>query len=241
MEAMSVPALLPSKASERARVLFVLAVVLTAVIPHVPYGIYVAWPLILLSTLAHELGHGFTALAVGGRFESFRMWPDGSGVAAWGGVDDRLRIAIVAAGGLVGPAFTAMAFFVLGKRGRGARACLLFGGVLLLAVELLLVRNPFGLVFVGAVALASLVIAVKAPEWLAQGALVFVATELALSVFTRADYLFTATAHTAGGTMPSDVEQMAQALFLPFFVWGALCGLVSLLALAVGVRIYLRQ
>ena len=238
---MSAPALLPAKASERARVLFLIAVVATAVIPHVPYGVYVAWPLVLLSTLAHELGHGFTALVVGGQFQSFRMWPDGSGVAAWGGVDDRLRLAIVAAGGLVGPAFTAMAFFVLGRKARGARVCLALVGLLLLAVELLLVRNPFGMVFVGVVAAAALLIAVKAPEWLAQASLVFVATELALSVFTRADYLFTATAHTAGGTMPSDVEQMAQALFLPFFVWGALCGLVSLFALLVGLRIYLRQ
>src|SRR3954466_10016674 len=150
---MAVPAILPSKASERARVLFLIAVVATAVIPHVPYGVYVAWPLVLLSTLAHELGHGFTALVVGGKFLSFKMWPDGSGVAAWGGVDDRLRVGIVAAGGLVGPALTAMAFFVLGRRSRGARTCLLLTGLLLLAVELLLVRNPFGMVFVGVVSL----------------------------------------------------------------------------------------
>ena len=39
----------------------------------VPYGRYVAYPLLLLSTFAHEMGHGLTALVMGGTFESLVM------------------------------------------------------------------------------------------------------------------------------------------------------------------------
>ena len=33
------------------------------------------------ATYAHEMGHGLTAVIVGGEFEYFKMWADGSGVA----------------------------------------------------------------------------------------------------------------------------------------------------------------
>jgi hypothetical protein len=225
----------------RARLLFAATVVVTAALPHVPFGPVIGWPLLLLSTLAHELGHGFTALIVGGNFESFRMWSDGSGVASWGGQPGRLQQALVSAGGLVGPAIAAAVFLVLGRRPRMARVCLALVAVVLLTVEVLLVRNVFGLFFVGATALAALAIARFAPPWLAQGALVFVAVQLALSVFTRADYLFTPTAVTSGGTMPSDVQQMADALFLPYWFWGAICGAFSVAVLLLGAKLFLTR
>ena len=47
----------------------------------IPFGSTISYPLLMLSTLVHEMGHGLTALAVGGRFDSFQMWSNGSGVA----------------------------------------------------------------------------------------------------------------------------------------------------------------
>ena len=80
----------------------------------VPYGRTVAYPLILLSTMAHELGHGVAAILVGASFERFVMHADGSGVAMWSGNVGRFARATIAAGGLVGPAFIAALGFVLG-------------------------------------------------------------------------------------------------------------------------------
>jgi hypothetical protein len=40
--------------------------------------------------------------------------------------------------------------------------------------------------------------------------------------------------------MPSDVSVMAQALFLPYWFWGAACGAISLLFLWTGARAYFR-
>jgi membrane-associated phospholipid phosphatase len=68
---------------------------------------------------------------------------------------------------------------------------------------------------------------------------VFLAVQLALSVFSRGDYLFTDVARTGEGTFPSDVANMSSALFLPYWFWGALCGAFSVAVLALGLRAYL--
>ena len=63
------------------------------------------------------------------------------------------------------------------------------------------------------------------------------AVQLSLSVFSRADYLFTETA----GAGPSDVAQMADALFLPYWFWGIVCGAISGLVLLSGIRTFSRS
>src|SRR5690606_22193015 len=80
-----------------------------------------------------------------------------------------------------------------------------------------------------------LLVAMKAGELVSQGAVAFLATQLALSVFSRGDYLFTDVAVTGEGDHPSGVSHMAEALLLPYWVWGAGGGLVSLLVWLVGL------
>ena len=104
----------------------------------------------------------------------------------------------------------------------------------------LVVRNLFGVFFVVALAAVLLLIVKFGNAWLARFGLVFLAVQLALSVFSRGDYLFTDVANTSAGPMPSDVAQMANALLLPYWFWGALCGVVSIAVLALGLVLYLR-
>ncbi len=240
---MGVEGATPANAADRttreARVVFLVSGAATVALWATPFAGTIGWPLMLLSTVAHEMGHGLAAVLVGGRFESFRVWPDGSGVAMTAVADTALSRALVSAGGLVGPALIAMAFFVLGRRPAFARAAVVVLGIALLVIDVLLVRNLFGAAFIGALGVGFLAIAWKAPS-LSQLALVFVAVQLALSVFSRGDYLFTDVAQTAGGTMPSDVAQMASALVLPYWVWGLACGAVSIVALLVGMATLLR-
>jgi hypothetical protein len=230
-----------AKAAERTRLVLVVCALVTFALYRFPEGRYLAYPLMLISTLAHELGHGLTAVLVGGRFVRFEMWADGSGVATWGGSGGRLELAIVAAGGLVGPAFVAALAFAAGRRPRGARRALLFCAFGLGLTLLLVVRNLFGVLFVGMLLLFCLLVGLKASDDIAQLSLVFLALQLALSVFSRGDYLFTPTAQTAAGPMPSDVGQMANALLLPFWFWGGVCGLFSVAVLAFGLWVYWRS
>lgn len=224
-----------SRAAWRA---LLLATGLTLLLYLIPGGRWIIWPLLLISTVVHELGHGLVALAVGGQFHSLQIWPDASGMAQYSGPFSRVSQAAVAAGGLLGPAVVAGLLFICGPHLRACRIVLgVSAGILALAC-LLWVSNLFGWLFVAALALLLLFAALKAPDGWTQFITVFLAVQLALSVFARADYLFTGTAVTAAGTMPSDVGQIAQALWLPYLVWGALIALASLLVLAFGLRRY---
>jgi hypothetical protein len=224
----------PSDAEvRRTRAILIISIVVTVALYAIPYGRYVAYPLMLLSTLAHEMGHGIAALVAGAEFHSFKMWPNGSGVAmTTAHANGRLAAAFTSAGGLVGPSLVAAIFFGLGRNPRLSRITLLVMGFLLLLLEVAVVRNPFGWLF--------LFTAAKAPAWISQVSLVFVAVQLALSVFSRGDYLFMKEAETAQGKMPSDVSVMAEALFLPYWFWGALCGVFSIAVLVLGLLFFLR-
>lgn len=218
----------------RARTLLIVSVLLTLGLYLVPYGQYVAYPLLLISTLVHELGHGVAALLMGADFERFVMYADGSGMAQWRGHVGNAGRAFISAGGLVGPAVGAAIFFVAARRASTARYTLAaFGGLLLIA-EIAVVRNQFGLLFVGVLAATCLAVALRGGVQLTQLVLVFLAVQLSLSVYSRGDYLFTKNAVTAEGVMPSDVQHMAEALLLPYWFWGALCGAFSLAVVVFG-------
>lgn len=203
----------------------------------IPYGRYAAYPLLLISTLVHELGHGLAALLVGGSFHRLEIWPDGSGAAHWSGRVGAVRQAMVAAGGLVGPAIAAAVGFAVGRSAKGARVLWYALAAGLALALLLVVRNLFGFVFVAALAALAAFIAARVRAAWAQLLLVFFSVQLALSVFSRADYLFTKVAQTGRGPMPSDAAQIANALIGPYWFWGALCGAVSLAALGLGVAL----
>lgn len=216
------------------------AAALTLALYFIPYGRYLLWPLLLFSTLMHELGHGLMALVMGGRFASLQMWPNGSGLASHAGHYNALEQAAIAAGGLLGPAVAALFMFLGARRRRSAQAALLLLSLLLLAAAVLWVRNIFGLLYVAVTAGLLLWLAVRGSAAAAQMATVFLAIQLSLSVFARSDYLFTAKAQTGGGTLPSDVAHIAQALWLPYWFWGGLIAALSLLLLWVGTRAFLR-
>ena len=226
---------------EKARLALGASVLTTFLLYLIPGGRYIIYPLLLLSTLAHELGHGVTAVLVGGRFDRFEMWADGSGVAYWAGAEGRFDLALVAMGGLVGPAVVAGLGFLWGRTARGARTTLLAGSVFLVVALVLVVRNLFGALFVLLLAVLCAVVARRASQEMAQLVLLFLAVQLALSVYSRGSYLFTPVALTAEGAMPSDVAQIEAALWLPYWFWGALCGAFSLAVVGWGLRAFWRS
>ena len=223
----------------RAPRIFAASVLITALLYVVPYGRTIAWPLVLVSTLAHELAHGLTAALLGGHFHSLRIQSDASGVALWSGAFGRIATGIVAGAGLLGPAIAAFVLLAVGRNQRRAQASLGIIGTGLCVIALVLVRNPFGLVFTLLLGSVLLLVALRVPR-ASQTVVVLLAVQLALSVFSRSDYLFTRTALTPAGPMPSDVAVMAAALFLPYWFWGAACGVLSVILLLLGVKLFFR-
>src|SRR5262245_35106628 len=218
----------------------VASAVTTGLLYALPYGRTIAWPLVLLSTLAHELGHGIAAALLGGRFQSLVIYADASGMAQSTGAFGRIATAAVAGAGLIGPAVAAFLLLAFGRKERRAPMLLLCVGAALVAVALLVVRNLFGFWLVALVGASLLFVATRAVS-LAQTVIVLLAVQLGLSVFSRGDYLFMRTASTAAGPAPSDVAVMAGALFLPYWFWGVVCGSLSIAFLFWGIRIFFRR
>ncbi|MGZ3455688.1 MAG: M50 family metallopeptidase [Polyangiales bacterium] len=224
----------------RSGLVLLLSIAATVLLYVVPYGHVVAYPLMLVSTLVHELGHGIAGVIVGGKFDSFEMWSTGAGLAHVVGYDGRFARAFVSAGGLCGPAVAAAIGFAMARGPRRSKWMLGVLGALLLFADLWIVRSVFGWIFVTAFAALLLFLALRASAHVSQLALMFLSVQLSLSVFSRGDYLFTSVAHTGAGTFPSDVANMSDALFLPFWFWGAVCGAFSILVLGFGAWLFLR-
>lgn len=226
--------------SSRAKKIVLITVGATFLLYWIPFGRLIVYPLMLLSTLVHELGHGVTAAVLGANFTSFSMSPDGSGVAHHGGATSSIGSALISAGGLVGPACAAMIGFIAARREQAARAFLGILALGLVAAEILVIDNAFTLIFVGLVIAGLGYAAIQKDAGRAQIVLIFLSFQLALSVFSRGDYLFTDKAETSVGTLPSDTAQMANALGGHYWLWGLGVGLFSVLCLALGLWVLLR-
>ena len=219
----------------KARIILVVSIVVTLLLYVVPYGYYVAYPLLLISTVVHEMGHGVAAWIVGGEFRELHIMKDTSGYAITATHGDFAN-AMVLGGGLIGPAVGAAVSFVMARRATTARICLVLIGAILTIMEIAVVRNGFGLVFIGILVAVCLGVGVKASAEVAQLVLMIFAVQLALSVFSRSDYLFVQNA----GDKPSDVQQMSNVLGLPYWFWGLVCGAVSLIVITAGAWLLVR-
>ena len=224
--------------ANRARWFLLGAVLVTGALYTIPLGWYIAYPLVLLSTYVHEISHGVAAALAGGQFDSFVIHADGSGMATISGTSGRFAVAFVAGAGLVGPAAGGAAFLMLASRPKLARVGLGVFALLSVVALIWVVRNIFGWFFVGVLTVGCGAAAWRGTAQIVQAVVAFLGVQLALSVFSRADYLFTEVAITGSGSHPSDVANMAEALWLPYWFWGGLCALVSVAALAAGCWVF---
>lgn len=212
---------------------------ITLVLWQFPEGRLALYPFTLLATYAHEMGHGLTAILLGGRFVSLEMAADGSGVARhWVGSNGAQ--ALVAAGGLVGPSVAGAVLLTVGRTAKWARPVLMVVGVLMAFSVVLWARGAFAPVFIGLMAAVLIAIARFGSPPVALLSLQFLSLQLCLSVFKDLDYMFSDRGYVGGQLMRSDSAVIADALFPPYWLWGAATAAFSFGVLAVGLRIALR-
>ena len=218
----------PSRQSEQVGQL-IIAAVLVIFLPQLPLGQYLLYPLVLLTTWFHEMGHGLTAMAMGWEFNQLVLLPDGSGVAesypddnAGGG-----ERALVAAGGPLGPSLVG-ALLIFATRHRKWWRPVLYGlaGALLVST-VIWVSSTTGQVVLPLLAVALGAIAYRARDGLARFSLQFLGMLSALSMFQDFDYLFSHSAVIAGQPMLSDTGAMEEAMGLPYWLWAILIIIVS--------------
>jgi hypothetical protein len=210
--------------------------VLTVFLWQIPFGNYLLYPFTILSTWFHEMGHGLSALVLGGRFHQLLIFANGSGIATHSGGFFFSR-PFVAAGGLLGPPLAGAFFILAGARSRLSRWVLAALAAALLLSTLIWVRTVFGWVMLPLLGLVLLLLARQASDGLSQMAVQFLGVQACIGTFRQLDYLFMNRIQISGRVMYSDTGQIAQSLWLPYWVWGGLIAGVSCLLLLTSIQL----
>lgn len=216
------------------------AAITTIVLWQIPGGDYILYPFTILATWFHEMGHGLAAILLGGQFQQLQIFPNGSGVAYHSGALflGAIGQAIVAAAGPMGPPIAGSILILASRRLKTASLSLkILGGFLILST-LIWVRSLFGLVAIPLLGLIILGIAFKAPRWIQGFAIQFLGVQACVSTYLQLNYLFSA---SAGPGLHSDSAQIQQQLFLPYWFWGGLMAIASLVILVQSLRIAYRS
>ena len=222
----------------RPRAAFLLAAaVVYSVSNWVPYGPQILYPLSLFTTWVHEMGHGLTALAVGGSFDHLQIFTNGSGLASCGARPGWPE-ALVALGGLLAPPLLGTAILGLVHGPRRARAFLAALAVGLVVSLAIFVRSPAGLIAMPVVAVG---LGAAAWGWREHPARRVILAQalgviLALDTVTRmVRYVFMEKVEVDGRVSQSDIANVADNLGGHYVFWGIGVTAVALGMLALGV------
>ncbi len=220
----------------------IIAAIATIILWQVPIGEYILYPFTILATWFHEMSHGLMALVLGGNFQQLLIFPNGSGVAYYSYSGSLLLgplgRALVAAAGPMGPPIAGAALILASRSFNTASWSLkILGGFLLLSTAIW-VRSLFGLVAIPLLGLIILGIGLKAPRWIQGFAVQFLGVQACVSTYHQLDYLFS---YSAGPLGISDTAQMQQQLLLPYWFWGALMAIASLIILIQSLRLAYRR
>ena len=216
------------------------AAIATAILWQIPSGDYILYPFTILATWFHEMGHGLMALVLGGQFQKLQIFSNGSGVASYAIRTSLGPIGpgLVAAAGPMGPPLAGAALILASRSFTTASLSLkILGGFLLLST-LIWVRSWFGLVTIPLLGLVILGISLKAPRWMQGVAIQFLGVQACVTTYHQLDYLFS---YTAGPLGLSDTAQMQRYLLLPYWFWGGLMAIASLLILIQSLRLAYRE
>jgi hypothetical protein len=221
--------------SRRALVVAVLVSVIVG--SFVPFGGVLLYPFTLLATWVHEMGHGLTAIVVGGAFDHLEIFADASGLAYTSHpAGARALGAWISLGGLVAPPIVGAIVLATARGPRRAQIVLVSLAFALLASLLIWVRSSTGFIAVPLVAAVVLLfIRWGGPSermFLAQ----FVGLRLALDTVGRGmDYIFTGTATIGGVKRASDIATVAEGFGGPRLVWSVIVATFCLSCVGVGL------
>ncbi len=217
--------------NNRLMAIFWVAAAVSLVLPHLPFGRRILYPFALLGTWAHEMGHGLTAILVGGSFDRLVLFQNLGGTAFSSGVGPLGR-AFVAGGGLLGPALAGGLIIVLGSRESTVR-WVLAGLTIIIALSLVLfVRNMFGWVSMAIIAAALGGLAFYGPEVARVFTTQLIGIQFCLASVATLDYMFTRDFVRGDHVIDSDTQQIADVLVLPYWFWGGLIALMSFAIMA---------
>jgi Peptidase M50B-like len=200
----------------------------------VPLGGILLYPLSLLATFVHEMGHGLTALVTGGTFSSLEVFGNASGLAHTTSAHPWAR-ALTAVGGLLAPPIVGAALLTVSRGPRRSRGVLLAMALFIVVSLAIWVRSLAAWIVLP---IDALVLAWFGWRATPRSRMVFaqlVGVSLAIDTWSGKGYLFTDEVTIDGRTVPSDIVNFAHAVGGPYLVWGFAVFVVSCMLLAGGV------
>lgn len=214
--------------------------IITIVLWQIPNGKLILYPFTILGTWFHEMGHGLTAILLGGNFIRLELFPDGSGLAVHSTSMylSNFGHAIIAAAGPLGPTIVGSIFIIISKNEKLSKYILLFL-VIIIIVSIVLWLRPIislGTGIMLAFAVVILLITLLFNNKIQQLTLQFLGIQAYTSVYLSIDYLFSSGASLAGQDYYSDTAVIAKYLFLPYWFWGAFIILISIFLLYLSLR-----
>lgn len=220
-----------------------LAVVVVIALPALPFGNYLIYPFMILTTWFHEMGHGMTAELLGQDFQRLVIYPSGSGVAESLVANDisPLTEAAIAAGGPLAPTLVGSALILASAHQRLWRPTLVAMAVAIFASVILYVRSEVGVAVLPLVGALLVLIAWKAKDGFVRFSLQFLGVLGAMSMLRDFNYLFTEEAVIGGQRILSDTGQIEEALLLPHWVWAAVIILISALMVGFSLKYALSE
>ncbi|MBA3456661.1 MAG: M50 family metallopeptidase [Deltaproteobacteria bacterium] len=220
----------------RPRSAILLAIAIVYVVANwIPFGGTALYPLTLFTTWVHEMGHGLTALMMGGSFEYLEINRNAGGLAHCGAASGWPE-AMVGAGGLLAPPILGAAIIAFVHGPRRARILLAaLAGALVLSV-IIYVRSAAGVIAMPIVAAALGWSAWRGfaenPERrvvLAQ----ILGVILALDTLTRmVSYAFTTSVTVDGKPSASDIQIITNEIGGSHILWG-----MAITGIAVGLLV----
>ena len=207
----------------RRRAILLLAIATTLVILwQTTLGSLLLWPLTILATWFHEMGHGIAGILSGSRFERLLIFSNGSGVALMLTPVDgsRLKVALVAASGPLGPAIAGALLIIASRSPSSTRTALTVLGLALILSTLIWVRSLTGWIVLPTLGAAILALARSGTSSQQRLGIQVLGVQACISAWRQFGYLFSSGGRIDGQQHRSDTGAIADAMLLPYWMWG---------------------
>ena len=234
----------PNRLLANSRLLWLLlAAIITIALWQLPFGNFILYPFTILATWFHELGHGLSAIMLGGHLEGLSIFRNGSGLAHIRGpiALGPFGSALVSAGGLMGPPIAGAILLIASRSHQSAKKALFTLGVLLILSTLLWVRTLIGWLILPLLGAVVLYLSLESIQWLQVLAVQFLGVQACVSSYRQIDYFFSPSATINGKTLTSDTGNISEMLLLPHWFWGALLTALTFLILAESLELACKQ
>jgi len=153
-----------NKIINRNVLILLITVIVTVMLWQFQTGRYIIYPFTILGTWFHEMGHGLTAIILGGSFNYLELFPDGSGLAVHTGnlLFGSIGRAVVAAGGPVFPIIIGSVLIIASVKFKSSNIILFAFGLLMFVSVALWVRTLFGIASISLIGAVLLIISLRA-------------------------------------------------------------------------------